>query len=253
MLFQISILVGRYENIFILNDLWSVEKLNQRMFVRKNCVYLPDPVWDASLYSGGSELIIEFPSDRKVLLFFGTIREDKGALLLLRALSCMSQESQKKLSVVFAGIVPIHERKVFLASYSDLSQSSPDLDLHFLDRHLNYKDASSLYQRADLISLLYIRSDRSSGVLNNSVLFGKVVIASPYGLIAEILSEYGLGILVKQLDPRSISESLTTWLEEYDETSTSLSAGRFIEGHRPEKYAATIFGAWGFRRDRLEG
>lgn len=238
-LFWISMRSGRYASIFLLNDEWSAKKLNTDFNV-DCCKHLPDPVWDSALFEeAGASPIVE--DGRKQVLFFGTIREDKGSLLFLSALRRLPAGYQQRLSVIFSGAVSSTERERFIQEFETTRQEANGLQLEFRDGYVDYNSAAELYRSSDLVVIPYIRADRSSGVLNNSVLFGKEVLASGHGLIGALVEEYQLGIGVDPLNEESLANDLTRWLDRPKLFTDVDARVRFLADHAPRSYAETIF------------
>lgn len=238
-LFWISMRSGRYASIFLLNDEWSAKKLNTDFNV-DCCKHLPDPIWDSALFEeAGASPIVE--DGRKQVLFFGTIREDKGSLLFLSALRRLPAGYQQRLSVIFSGAVSSTERERFIQEFETTRQEANGLQLEFRDGYVDYNSAAELYRSSDLVVIPYIRADRSSGVLNNSVLFGKEVLASGHGLVGALVEEYQLGIGVDPLNEESLANDLTRWLDRPKLFTDVDARVRFLADHAPRSYAETIF------------
>ena len=237
--FWASMRSGRYSSVFLLNDEWSVKQLNTDFKV-DCCKHLPDPVWDSAFFEAGvAPPLVE--NSRKRVLFFGTIREDKGSLLFLRALRRLPRKYHKQLSVVYSGAVSSAERKKFIYEFEKTEAEASCLQIEFRDGYADYNDAAELYRSSDLIVIPYIRADRSSGVLNNAVLFGKEVLASGHGLIGSLVEEFQLGSRVAPLNEDTIAGELIQWLHRSKPLTDVEARARFLADHSPQSYAATIF------------
>ena len=239
LLFWTSMRSGRYTSVFLLNDEWSAEKLNADFKV-ECCKHLPDPVWDTALFAEAASAPVVVAM-RKQLLFFGTIREDKGSLLFLRALRRLPGKYQKQLSVVYSGAVSSKERKQFIHEFEKTEVEAPSLLLEFREGYADYNDAAELYRSSNLVMIPYIRADRSSGVLNNAVLFGKEVLASGHGLIGSLVEEFQLGSRVAPLNEDTIARELIQWLHRSQPLTDFEGRARFLEDHSPQSYAGAIF------------
>lgn len=243
LLFWASMRSGRYTSIFLLNDEWSAKKLNADFKV-ECCKHLPDPVWDSALFKE-VEAVPVVEAGRKQVLFFGTIREDKGSLLFLRALRRLPEKYQKQLSVVYSGAVSSAERKQFMNEFEKTELEAVCLHVEFRDGYADYENAAELYRSSDLVMIPYLRADRSSGVLNNSVLFGKEVMASGYGLVGALVEEYQLGMGIDPLNEVSLANELIHWLDRNEASLSENLQGRFLSEHTPVVYAAQIFSIMG--------
>lgn len=239
LLFWASMRSGRYTSIFLLNDEWSAKKLNADFKV-ECCKHLPDPVWDSALFKE-VEAVPVVEAGRKQVLFFGTIREDKGSLLFLRALRLLPEQYQQRLSIIYAGAVSLSERKHFIHEFEKTESAAPSLQFEFRDGYVDYNGAAQLYRSSDLIVIPYLRADRSSGVLNNAVLFGKEVLASGHGLIGSLVEQFQIGIRVVPLNEETIADELLHWLDRPQPLTDVETRAHFLAEHSPQAYAGAIF------------
>jgi len=239
----------RFKSVFLLNDQWSADELNASFSNDGCCHHLADPVWSSDFFQNTGRSLRNLTScDRKQILFFGTIREDKGSLILLRALSKLPEHFQERLSIIYSGVVSNSEKERFLKQYKATKQNAPKLKIEFREGYADYGAAAELYRSSDLVAIPYLRADRSSGVLNNSVLFGKEVLASGFGLIGHLVNEFQLGISLPHLNEKSLADAVMNWLDRSEEFVCSDTHARFLSEHRPEVYAATIFKPLGLKR-----
>jgi glycosyltransferase involved in cell wall biosynthesis len=140
------------------------------------------------------------PSDRPVrLLFFGTIRPNKGVHVLLRALHQLPAE---QVELVIAGQAAEPERSMLIAAAD--TDRRITLELGWISP--GRKD--ELLSQADLIVLPYTSFASQSGVLHDAYAFGVPVVASDVGALGPTVRTEGTGWTVPANDAEALAERL---------------------------------------------
>lgn len=162
----------------------------------------------ASASAGTSHLRQKYgiPSDRKVLLFFGSIRENKGLDILLRAM----QELKSVYFLIIAGdtagsseLSPEHYRRM-------IESFGLDGSVHWVRKYISAKEAADIFTIAEAVVLPYRKSFHAqSGVLNLAVGYERPCVVSDVGGIGETVREYHLGVVVKPEDPSALIAGIT--------------------------------------------
>lgn len=141
---------------------------------------------------------IDFEWDVGSLLFFGRIEEYKGLKYLLAAANELS-EKNIKFKVVIAG------------SGSDLEQYKNkilgDPNIELLDKYIPNEDIPELFKRANLIVLPYTDATQS-GIVAMALKFGRPIVATDVGSIAEVVRHEYNGLLVQARNSVELAEAI---------------------------------------------
>ena len=148
-----------------------------------------------------------FPSDSKLLLFFGYIRKYKGLDILLRAMPALLQYDEK-IRLLVVG-----------ESYDDISIYTNLIKELHIEEHVKLintfvpnEEVSKYYLSADLVILPY-RSATQSGILNVAYGFGKPVLVTDVGGLAAFVDEGKTGFVVAPESPEAIVSGVKRYYE----------------------------------------
>ncbi|MFH1941409.1 MAG: glycosyltransferase family 4 protein [bacterium] len=148
------------------------------------------------------------PADKKVLLFFGYIREYKGLDLLLRSLSA----ARLKMPDVF--LIIAGESKVDFRAYE---KEIEDLKLSdMIYKNIGYipmADVSDYFSAADAVVMPY-RNIYQSGVLYFTFAHRRPVIATDVGELSQMIEEGKSGFVVPAGDCERMSETIVRALSD---------------------------------------
>src|SRR5919197_3632787 len=133
---------------------------------------------------------------RKVVLFFGLVREYKGVDLLLRAFRLVEHDAE--LWVVGAP-------RIDMARLHELAGPR----VRFVERFVPDPEIPAYFRRADLVVLPYRDIDQS-GVLYTALAFGKPLVLSARGGFVELAERHGAA----RLGPPGDEEALAAALED---------------------------------------
>lgn len=145
------------------------------------------------------------PRDKKILLFFGTIRENKGLDILLDVMKDLKNEHFLLITGQRAGASekPIEFYKETIKK-NDVSDS-----VYWVERYITDEEASEVFMVADAIILPYKKNFHSqSGVLNLAIGYEKPCVVSDVGGMGETVREYGLGIVVEPESPAALKKGI---------------------------------------------
>ena len=137
-------------------------------------------------------------STKKILLFFGLIRNYKGLDLLLQAFSNLNKE----FILLIAGEVYGDE-----ITYTNLISKSKNKNIHFVNQFIDEQDVKLYFSVADLCVLPY-KSATQSGIqaLANSFCL-PVLISNVGGLAEEIVDEKN-GFILNDINPLAIQNKI---------------------------------------------
>ncbi len=145
------------------------------------------------------------PPDRKVLLFFGNIRENKGLDILLEAMKGMKGEYFLLVTGETAGaseMSPGHYRSM-MERYGLVGS------VLWIEKYISDSEAAEFFKIADAVVLPYKRSFHAqSGVLNLAAGFGRPCVVSDVGGLGELVREYALGVVVEPEDADALGKGI---------------------------------------------
>jgi len=138
---------------------------------------------------------------KRVVLFFGFVREYKGLDHLLAAMRDLPAEEGRHLLVVGE-------------FYDDKRRYQPDLDeltarnqLTLIDRYVPNEEVALYFAAADLVAAPYL-SATQSGVIQIAYSFGKPVVATRVGGLPEAVADGVTGYLVPPADAGAIAAAI---------------------------------------------
>lgn len=141
------------------------------------------------------------PADELVLLFFGHIRAYKGLPVLLRAMPQILRQRACRLLVAGEFYEPRERYEKLLA------QLGVGERVTIIDRYLPNEEVPDVFAAADLCVLPYV-SATQSGVAKVAYGFGKPVIVTDVGGLAEEVIDGETGYVVPPQDPGAIAAAV---------------------------------------------
>ncbi|MCU0408579.1 MAG: glycosyltransferase [Bacteroidales bacterium] len=167
--------------------------------------FSPHPIFDNYGQAPSKDIArkkLEIPGGSKVILFFGFIRAYKGLDLLIRAMGILKGKGYR---LLVAG--EFYEDKT---PYLDLlKQEGLMEETSLVDRFIEEDEVAYYFSAADIVVQPY-KSATQSGVTQVAYHFGKPMIVTDVGGLAEIVSHGRSGYVVKP-DPAEIAGAI----EEY--------------------------------------
>ena len=135
---------------------------------------------------------------KKILLFFGLIRNYKGLDLLLQAFSNLNNE----FSLLIAGEVYGDE-----ITYTNLISKSKNKNIHFVNQFIDEQDVKLYFSVADLCVLPY-KSATQSGIQALANSFCLPVLISNVGGLAEDIVDEKNGFILNDINPLAIQHKI---------------------------------------------
>lgn len=154
----------------------------------------------------------DLPSNRRVALVFGKIRDEKNLGGLLRAL-CRTEESPY---LVVAGREDGHHRGVdhyrHLAEKLDVRDS-----VRFIPRYITDEEVGELFVASDWAALPYRETFTSqSGVLNVAAYYERPVLVSSAPVLRETVQSCDIGVACSGHDPEALATGVESMHERLD-------------------------------------
>ncbi|MQA75043.1 MAG: glycosyltransferase [Solirubrobacterales bacterium] len=137
-----------------------------------------------------------------VILCFGLVRPYKGVDILLEAFRELEGAELWVVGMPRMSLAPLRE-------LADRCRSP----VRFVPRFITDPEIPAYFRRADLVALPY-RAVEQSGVLYTALAFGKPIVASAVGGLAEIGEREGALRLVPAADPAALAAALAELLAE---------------------------------------
>lgn len=190
-----------FDNILILNDIKSSEKLNLLYNVSK-FKYIPDPYIPLPVNpSNRIRTQYNISSNDKLYIHIGAMNENKGSKEILKSLIDMKQDDLANKVFFFAGKVENDIKNDF---YQLLNEAKKEARIHLIDDFCSFELLGQLCQECDAIIIPYKRTSQSSGIIGYASQFGKPVIGPESGLLGNIIKEFKLGILLREISSESL-------------------------------------------------
>ena len=146
--------------------------------------------------------------DRKVLLFFGLIREYKGLDLLLEAMTLLDGSYTLVVAGECYGSFDRYRQIIDSERFAPIRSN-----LILNDRYIPDKDVKVYFSAADL-SVLPYRSATQSGISSISWNFDVPLITTPVGGLVESVGEAGTGLLAESISPEGIAQAIRKYFAE---------------------------------------
>ena len=161
---------------------------------------LPSPLDVSSLKNK-----YEVPHDKKILLFFGNIRENKGLDILFRAMEELKKDYFLLITGQVAGAseIPSGYYRGLMKEYN-ISDS-----VSWIDKYISDEETAGFFKMSDAVILPYKRSFHAqSGILNLAAGFDRPCVVSDVGGLAELVRDYNMGVVVDPEDADALREGV---------------------------------------------
>lgn len=151
-------------------------------------------------------------SDRTVFLLFGALTARKGIYPLLESLDLLSEEVCQKTALVLLGEANPQDQQRIITLVAHLRQQKP---LQILERY-EFVDEAELHAHiamADVVLAPYQKHVGMSGIVLQAALHQKPILSPNYGLMGELVNQYGLGLRVESSNSAAIAQGLEQFVE----------------------------------------
>ena len=201
--YQVAVKSKCIERMLILNDSYSVNRLN-KIYSTNKFQILVDPVPNvdfSKLKNLREELHI--PANDKIYVHFGGLA---------------------RRTFIFAGKI-YDEIKVDFQTL--LAKARKNANILVFDRFCSYEYLYDLCFTADIILTPYHLTNLSSGLLGYASLFHKPVIGPSDGLIGQLIKNYGLGTTINQISPKELLKAINR--DQYSKVDSSYAENNTID------------------------
>lgn len=178
---------------------------------------------------GTAREMLGVPKDKKVLLFFGFIREYKGLDILLESMQYLDDSYH----VLVGG-----ESYGSMEKYDEIIKKynlSGKVTLH--NRYIPDDEVPVFYSASDICTLPY-RTATISGIVGVAYHFDIPVVATDVGGLREMIEPYSGGIVVNEPDPKLLSGAFIDIFEGGADYKKNIQ--KYKTDYSWEKYAQTV-------------
>jgi len=148
------------------------------------------------------------PKSKKIILFFGSIRENKGLGLLLKALAKIKKED---FFLIIAG--KAQSKQLYTKYFEIIREKNLEENVLFLNRFINDNEIPILFNISDFIVLPYRSFYSQSGVLITAVTYQLPVIVSDTGSMGDFVREHNIGKVFKPKSLKQLTENIKFFIE----------------------------------------
>lgn len=150
------------------------------------------------------------PQDKSVILFFGSLRRNKGLETLIEALAL---ETSRKAHLFVAGQRPAKSEPP-VEWYQELAREKGVADkITWLIRYVEDREVADIFSCVNVVALPYMKSFAAqSSVLSVAAAYSVPVVASDVGDIGTTVREYGLGLCVEPESPPAFAALINSLL-----------------------------------------
>jgi glycosyltransferase involved in cell wall biosynthesis len=181
----------------------ALRRASERQYVLK-----PHPIYDHfgnAIPSTEAREKLGLPCDKRIVLFFGFIREYKGLDTLIRATAHLTEEY----CVVIAG-----EMYGDFAKYESLiDEAQVRSRCKLFIRYIDDSEVPAFFSAAEVCVLPY-KSATQSGIVQIAFNFNLPVIATDVGGLAEMVEENVTGLILRSQEPKALAELIRKYFEE---------------------------------------
>jgi glycosyltransferase involved in cell wall biosynthesis len=221
--------LNKCNGFVVLNE----ESKRQLLSIKPDAKYIvhPHPLYDhygERISKNESRTKLEIASDKKVILFFGLIRDYKGLDLLIEAMKSLDDSHL----LLIAGEVygKFDKYNELIEKYS--LQNKIKLNLKYIpDKKL------PLYFSAADVCVLPYRSGTQSGIVAVSYHFGLPVIVTDTGGLKEMVEEGKTGLVVPKPEPELLSQAIDKFMKIKDISHFQSNIEVFKQTHSWKSFA----------------
>lgn len=219
-------LVLKKGNGFILHSNKEVEDLKTIIDNPKHIV-AKHPTYNAFKFNNytksDAKSIINESEDKKILLFFGLVREYKGLKHLLRAMPDIIQYDSNIVLYVVGDFGSDKEDYLSIINENKIADN-----VRIVDGYVPDKEVEKYFAASDIVVLPY-ESATQSGVVQIAYGFDKPCLVTKVGGLPDVVIDGKTGYVVEPFNPRAISNAVINFYKENKEQE-------FISGVQSEAY-----------------
>lgn len=193
------------------------EEAKELAKIKSNASYTvtPHPTYDMfqlqEMTKAKARKNLGLKEDKKVLLFFGFVREYKGLKHLLRAMPYITEEF-KDIELMVVGDFDQTRQE-----YMDIiSKLNIDKSIRVVDGYIPDREVQQYFAASDLVVLPY-ESATQSGIVQIAFGMERPVIVTEVGGLPDVVEDNVTGYIVKPCDEKALAEAVIKYYRNNDE------------------------------------
>ena len=190
----------------------------ERYFKKENKDTIVLPIGNFTIYKhwDKNKTINKEMSSTKNILFFGTVRPNKGLEYLLKAEPIIRNRINNYKIIIAGKFDAIEKYKKYI---------EPDARIKIINEYIPNKEVSKYFRNASIVVLPYV-SATQTGIIPLAYSFGKPVIATNVGAIPEIVEDGKTGFLLEPRDEKALANAIVRLISD-DNLIKKMSANAF--------------------------
>ena len=195
----------RNDGFIVMSDKVKIDLLSY--LPEEKYLYIPHPVYDhfgekCSKIDALKKLNLEGFADKKIVLFFGIIRDYKGLDILLEAFSLLDDSFHL---IVAGEVYGSFEKYDAIISEHQLKDK-----VSLCNNYIGDEEVKFFFSAAD-VGVLPYKSATQSGITSIANHFELPLIATNVGGLAETILHQKTGLIVDKVAPEALAESLVSF------------------------------------------
>ncbi len=175
--------------------------------------------------------VLNLPADKKILLFFGFIRDYKGLDKILEAMPLLNDEYH----LLVAG-----ESYGDFTKYSDIIQNlGIENKVSVFNKYINDGEVQLYFNASDVCILPY-KSATQSGIVGISYHFELPVIVTRVGGLDQMVEPFGTGLVVEEANPDMLKDTIAEYFERDMEAACKSGISKYHNVHSWEAIAEAV-------------
>jgi glycosyltransferase involved in cell wall biosynthesis len=220
------------KKIFILNDETMPLELKS---VSDRFQYLPDPIFPyLQLPSFNARKYYSIPDNNLIFLQFGFIDDRKNNENIINALHLLPDYIASETSLLIVG----KYEKNYLQKINKWKGQNAKFQLITRDEFVSDAEMESTFAQSDVILRMNHTFAGSSGIVGIAANQDKPSIVSDFGVMADQVAKYNLGLIINPNDPKAISESIISFFN--DKSKLKIDGSGYRNTHDVQAFVETL-------------
>lgn len=181
-----------------------------KLFPKKKTIHGFHPVYNCYNFNKFTKVSAKYElklTGKKVILFFGYIKQYKGLELLIRSLPNVINKVENA-HLLIVGEVYGDTKKYHDAIY----ETGLEKKVTFIDRFVKDEEVELFFKAADALALPYIQATQS-GVVQIAYDMELGAVATPAGGLAELVLDRKTGVMAKDISKEAFADAIVRYFE----------------------------------------
>ena len=237
------------KDVFILNDKKTVQKLNT-LYNTEIFKTLPDPVPKLSpLINHSIRNSLNIDNKKIIFLHFGALSERKGTINIIEAFSILPDKLKQKVVLLIIGKPESDsfDLKINLKIRTTKNAGCTP-NIIYDNKFVSSSMMKTFFEQCDVVLVPYANIESSSGIVGHAISSKKLLIGPDKGLLAEIIREYGRGVLIPDNNPQTIVNSILRAITEY---KVDYNNDQYLQLHSPKAFSKALIHSFAHYKHEL--